>query len=917
MERGTQFVDPVTYRGGHLQIIACAGAGKTETIARRVASLLADGVEPVGIIAFTFTEKAGSELKSRIELRVREHPDLGAETLDRLGPMFVGTMHAFCMQLLQTHVPALAAFDVLDPHKLVGLLSREYNTLKIGDCYERWHPDVIDVYYRSIDVVENELIDPNDLPDGSFKTSYALFLDLLQRYRALTYGQMVVSAVRALRDDELIRAEVLAPLRHVIVDEYQDTNPAQEALIWELCDEGQGAHVAVVGDDDQAIYQWRGATVQNILTFGQRYPGVAMAELSANRRSQPNIIKIARDFVVTNVEQRLDKSVDEARPDQGGKTVAWEAETPAQEAEVIAKTILRLRDRGFAWGDMAILLRSVKVSSREIILALEQHGIPVKSSGSSGLFVERDAQLFAQLYSWLADKPWKADRWSGDYSIIELPDLMTGIQVAFELDAPRAVRVRSLLEDWYAAAHDERAEANLVRDFYGLLRELGVAGWDLSVGGTTLARMGTFARFSALLADFEHATKRARLMPEDGKPRGGIQGGPFLYQRLYTFMQYYALTSYEGFSGEETLAYDAVDVTTVHTAKGLQWPIVFVPALSNRRFPSSKTGRARDYLVPAELFDKPRYLGSLEDEARLFYVAMTRARDGLYLSRFRRVKNRQGASCFFTFTEGILGMSDEPLPLVDVPDDLKHVDADTPIITFSDLAAYDSCPQSYRYRTLIGFQPPLARELGYGKAVHHVLRRLADETQITGTVPLSDEIVEIVESEFFLPFANRPAHEQMLDAAQRLVSDFVARHSADLERVWETERPFELHLDNAIVSGRADVILDREGGVANAMAIVDYKTGVDGDGVAPVHEHQLRIYTAAGRREGIDVRAAYLMDLGAGETHGVKVGRLELEGAQDWACATVSRLQAGDYPAAPEKLKCSHCDVSRICAHGN
>lgn len=912
----TPLVDPVSYRGGHLQIIACAGAGKTETIARRVASLLADGVEPAGIIAFTFTDKAGSELKSRVEKKVREHPALGPSMLDRLGPMFVGTMHAYCMQMLQAHVPAFAAYDVLDPHKLIGLLSREYNTLKIQDCFRGWGPDNIEIFHRSIDVVENELIDPNNLPAGPFRTSYLLFIDLLQRYRALTYGQMVVSAVDALRTVPEMRDAVLAPLRHVIVDEYQDTNPAQEALIWELCDGGAGAHVTVVGDDDQAIYQWRGATVQNILTFDQRYPGVAKSELAANRRSQPHIIGIARDFVSAKVEQRLEKSIEFFREPQGGEVVVWEAETPADEAEQIAKTILRLKDKGFAWGDMAVLLRSVKVSSRDIILALEEHGIPVKSSGSSGLFVESDAQLFAQLYSWLADRPWKEDRWSGEYEVIERAALLAGFAASFELDPQHLEALAAFIDQLYSAAHDDQVEANLIRDYYALLRRLGVHGWDLSVGGTAVARMGTFARFSTLLADYEHATKRARIMTDDGKPRGGMRGGQALYQRLYNYMQYYALTSYEGFTGEDSLVYDAVDVTTVHTAKGLQWPIVFVPALSNKRFPSSKTGRAREYLVPDNLFDKARYLGSLEDEARLFYVAMTRARDALYISRFRRMKNRQGPSSFFEFAQRELGLAEDALPLADVPDDRGHADDDLPLVTFSDLAAYDSCPQSYRFRSLIGFQPPLARELGYGKAVHHVLRRIADETQLTGQVPMADEVAEIVESEFFLPFANRPAHEQMLGAAQQLVSKFVADHRDDLERVWETERPFELHLDTAIVAGRADVILDREDGVPDAMAIVDYKTGVDGDEPAAVHEQQLRIYTSAGRKEGIDVRAAYLMDLKAGATHSVRVGVADTGSAEDWAASTVARLQAAKYPASPEKKKCSHCDVAAICAHG-
>ncbi len=139
----------------------------------------------------------------------------------------------------------------------------------------------------------------------------------------------------------------------------------------------------------------------------------------------------------------------------------------------------------------------------------------------------------------------------------------------------------------------------------------------------------------------------------------------------------------------------------------------------------------------------------------------------------------------------------------------------------------------------------------------------------------------------------------------------------NLARVWETERAFELHLETAIIAGRADVILDREDGVPGAMAIVDYKTGVDGDEPAAVHEHQLRIYTSAGRKEGIDVRAAYLMDLKAGATHPVEVTASDTSAAEQWAATTVARLQSSDYPATPDGKKCIHCDVAPICRHGH
>jgi DNA helicase-2/ATP-dependent DNA helicase PcrA len=594
---------------------------------------------------------------------------------------------------------------------------------------------------------------------------------------------MIVCAVQALAAGDRASDAVLQPLRHVIVDEYQDTNPAQEQLVQLLA--SRGAHVTVVGDDDQSIYQWRGATVKNILTFADRYESVKTIELPHNRRSQPSIIDVAEAFVQEKVSERLPKSMKAHREDEGGLVTCWAADTADDEAEVLATTVLRLHEQGFAWRDMAVLLRSVKTSAAPIVTALESRGVPVRSSGASGLFVEADAHLFARTYAWLADKEWNEDRWSPSFVTIDLHALLDDYAAAFQLKTTAKEQLRRRLQKWHDETQDDKVTANLVGDFYALLSLLGARQWDLGKNPDLEARFGTAARFSSLLADFEHATKRARRHHEDGQIRGGAQGGPWLYLRLYWFMQYYALTSYEGFVGEETLDYNAVEVSTIHAAKGLQWPIVFMPGLTARRFPSSRTGRAQDYLVPSELFDRPRYEGSEEDEARLCYVAMTRARDALYLSRFRKIKNRQSASPYWEFVQDRVGeFAGEQLPLPRLPQTQVDSGDELPIISFSDIAAFWRCPTGYRLRTLLGFQPLLAKELGYGKAVHHVLRRVADATKEAGAVPDRSEIVAIIDNEFFLPFADSLAYKQMRQAAETLVTAFVATHRDDFERIW-------------------------------------------------------------------------------------------------------------------------------------
>lgn len=298
----------VRHRGSHLQIIASAGSGKTEVVSQRVADLLADGIEPSGIVAFTFTERAAAELRQRIAERATDR--LGPRIVDRLGALFVGTIHAFCFRLLQTQVPRYETYDVLDDHQLTAFLAREARNLDLRPLDERNRLfGSIARFLYSVDVVENELLDPATMPEP-FRGVLVAYYDTLDRYRLLTYGQQVVRAVRELEHPD-VRSRALAHLRHLIVDEYQDVNPAQERLIQLLT--GPAVELCVVGDDDQAIYQWRGSDVSNIVSFADRYPGVARFEITTNRRSRPTIIDAANQFA-TSIPGRLPKRMGHFRP---------------------------------------------------------------------------------------------------------------------------------------------------------------------------------------------------------------------------------------------------------------------------------------------------------------------------------------------------------------------------------------------------------------------------------------------------------------------------------------------------------------------------------------------------------------------------------------------------------------------------
>lgn len=361
---------------------------------------------------------------------------------------------------------------------------------------------------------------------------------------------------------------------------------------------------------------------------------------------------------------------------------------------------------------------------------------------------------------------------------------------------------------------------------------------------------------------------------------------------------------------QERLIELLTDLTTIHRAKGLEWPAVFVPSVTANRFPTTRTGEVQGWLVPRDRFDAPRYEGSDADERRLFYVAITRARDWLSVSRHGRINTRTVSASPYYQELAHLEVRPEDIVLPVIEIDQGGVD-DPISITYSDLAGFIECGYAFRLRDLIGFQPRLAPELGYGKAVHHVMRAIAETTKASGQVPTPREIDEVLDASFFLPTANKPAHRQLKDAARRLVTTYAEKHEADLYRVWETERPFELHLAGVTVTGRADVILDQEGGVPTSLAIVDYKTSTSGE----VHDHalQLQIYADAGRREGLDVRGAYVHDLKEASRNPVDVTPAAIVKAEANVTAAVARIRARDYRPNPG-LRCRRCEVRTICA---
>ncbi|WP_229023114.1 ATP-dependent helicase [Actinomarinicola tropica] len=892
--------DAVAHRGSHIQIIAAAGAGKTEVVSQRIASLL-ETEPPESIVAFTFTDKAAEELKERIRQRVTAK--LGEGATDQLGRLYVGTIHGYCFRLLQSHVPRYETYTPLDANQLVNFLYREGTQLKLkqrfggGKLFQG-----IDAFLRNVDVVENELIDLNDIPEGEFKTTLVDYYDRLDAYRFMSFGTQIVRAVEAL-GDPTVHQQVTSELRHLIVDEYQDVNPAQERLISLLAKPNGSADLVVVGDDDQAIYQWRGSNVSNIVTFADRYQGVEQFRLLANRRSRAPIVELANHFAQSIPGRLAKQMLTHREPDGPAISIAAGHFDEQTEADALAVDIVSLHDQGVPYRDIAILVRG-KVAYPCILDALETFGVPVQPGGRSGLFEQAEAAVFGATYAWLADVDWSARRWT-KRETVELDDLVDSLCDQFDLDSAAVGTIRDHLEAWKPQTLVEDFDVSLVGDFYEFLGLLGVRDWDTD-DELTRNRLGTIARFATVLGDYEAVARRSRRdAANPGEQVGGAIGSEWFYRNLALLLVNYAIGGYDDFDGEEDLDADAVALGTIHGAKGLEWPVVFLPSLTDGRFPSSRTGQAQTWLLPAHSFDAARYEGSDADERRLFYVALTRARDWVALSSHLKV-NKQGRRPSPYLTECAAFAASGGYPTGVEP---KGIDTPDLAVTYSELAAYLECPQSYLLRNQLGFQAPIRGEVGYGNAVHHIMRMIAEQTKVTGTIPTPRQINDLLTFEFFLPFANKPAHKQMRENARKLVFKYVNDHQPDLLRTWATERPFELYLPGAVVSGRADVIYDGDGTHPENLVIVDYKTSTGGS-IEPL---QLQVYADAGRREGLNVQGAFVHDMATTQRHTVDVTDTAISAAETTVLEAAESLRARDFTPAPEKSKCGGCDVRHVC----
>ena len=902
--------DAIGHGDGYLQLIACAGSGKTEVVAQRVARLLDPSATPrlvpANIIAFTFTEKAAAELKERIHRRCRE----AWGSISGLAEMYVGTIHAFALDLLKTEVPRFMKFDVLNEVQ-AGLFVDRYSktsglttsTDQSGRPLKRYVDTKL--YLDALSIIrEGEPVE-NFLVGNSVYSGLEQYRHLLDYRARLDYAAILEEAVNVLVNDEGVRRRLAERVRHVIVDEYQDVNPIQEAIV--RCLRDLGANICVVGDDDQTIYQWRGSDVTNILNFEQRYAPVRQVRLEENFRSSQGVVETARDFIRQNAG-RLPKEMKptDAQVFESGDIVALAFPDPTQEAAWIVETMRQLHgvairedggERGIAWSDMAVLLRSVRTNGQPITRALTAAGIPFIVAGMNNLFGTSEAEAARQLFYFMSgriDDQTLRTAWIAAMTGCPEPDLDAAITKA---SAKRNAMKKDIQTRF--------GYYSLQRTFLTFLEDAGVREERVPDGrGEVL--FYNLGKFSQVISDFETINYHTKIVEK--------------FSLFADFLQHRAADAYpEGWQDNHYANPDAVRVMTVHQAKGMQWPVVFVPALIRNRFPSRKQGgRNVWHLIPQRgIRGAARYQGDIEDERRLFYVAMTRSQKFLLMSWAPISGNRQ-AQHESEFLDDVRSSVHVRRRQQDYSSRRRlsatpKASVSNVVLTFSDLKYFFECPYQFKLRILYGFNAPIHEALGYGKSLHDALAEVHART-LRGEPIGTGDAEALVSTHLHVPYAYSALKEQLETSARRIVADYINDNKARFAQIEFSEKTVEVNLGDGIsVQGRIDLVRRKD---TDEVTIVDLKSK-ERVQAEDVTEAQLHIY-ALGYEEltGRQAHFVEMYDLDQRKARPRPVDDDFVAEVKGNIRGAADALRTANLPAKPEARKCSNCDYLRMCSAG-
>ena len=859
-------IEAIKFGKGPLLIIAGAGTGKTTVVTERIKYLiLGKHAKPSEILALTFTEKAAREMEERIDIGLPYG----------YTQMWVMTFHSFCEKILRQealHIGLDPRYKLLTEADSIQLLRKNLFSLDLSYFRPLGNPTkFLSGMLQHFSRLQDEDVNPSEyltwiklksqkldsaktgeqiLDNDKFKElaiAYKQYDELKTKEGLMDFGDLIAKTLKLFRDRPNILSKYQKQFKYVLVDEFQDTNYAQNELVKLLS--GKNGNVTVVGDDDQSIYRFRGAAVSNIIQFRQIYKKAKVIVLTKNYRSTQEILDRSHELIRYNdpdrleVVEKIDKRLRSQVAKDGSEIRFIHADRVENEADLIAKEIEKLgSEEKYKWSDFGILVRANN-HSEPVMRALSRHGIPYQFLGPGRLFKQP-----------------------------EIIDLISYLKVLYDFeDSVAFYRVVSN-EHFDIKPRDIAAIGNYAKKFNLSLFEASEKIDEILVSDETKKKidklLGIIKKHLGLIRK-ETAGQilyyyledtgliQKLLLPTSVDAEAKAKNISKFFDKLKTYevdnedATVPAIAGWLDLSmelGESPLAanedwteINAVNILTVHSAKGLEFPVVFLINLVSQRFPTNE--RREQIPISDDLIKEVLPVGDyhLEEERRLFYVGMTRAKERLYftaadyygegkrekkLSPFifealgdksvsaEKKENKVNQLSFLDY--GIKAKSGKDTPNQDSP---LHID----YLSYSQIETFKTCPLHYKLKYILKVPTPSSASASFGTAMHATLKNFFEE--VSGGVKPSDKLLyDLLEKNWIKEGYKSRSHERdFFEKGKIYLSGFLKQEFNAKTKVVLLEQQFTIPLGNNLrIGGRFDRVDDLGGG---EIEIIDYKTG--------------------------------------------------------------------------------------------
>ncbi len=964
----------VTHKKGPLLIVAGAGTGKTTVITQKIAWLIEQGqARSDEILALTFTEKAAEEMEERV---------------DKLLPLgyldlWISTFHSFCEKILRQdglEIGLPVDFKIINttrqwnliknnlnefgldyykplgnPTKFIHALLTHFSRAKDENLSSEEYLKYAEDLKLNLDRAESQGGATDDLEQEVLKINevaraYHIYNQLLLENGYLDFGDLINYTLKLFQQRPVLLKKYRQQFKYILVDEFQDTNWSQYELIKILAKPKN--NLTVVADDDQAIFRFRGASMSNILQFKKDYPKSKNIVLINNYRTRQNILDKAYEFIKLNNPNRLEARLSKGKDKLNKKLVSQvkgrgvieviKGESLDEEARLVIKKIVELKekDQGATWNDFAILIRANQMANNFIPL-LENIGIPYIFLASRGLYTKPViANIIAYLK--LLDNYHES---KAVYKILNLPSFDFSYQEISDIiywskrkglsfyeilkEAPRfrfsqktfkkINKVLSLIEKHTLLAKEKNVGEVILK----FLEDSGYLKYLTNRDESKVREdMNYLNQFYKKIRDFERENDERDiknfLEELDSDMESGDQGA---------------------LSPDFEAGPEAVKILTVHGAKGLEFQYVFVVNLVDKRFPSIE--RKDPILLPDKLIKEILPEGDihLEEERRLFYVAMTRAKKGLFFSWGRdyggsrkKKPSRFLADLGLVSKEEFNGKKDNFLEknIKKSFEKTQKIKYSLPAyFSFSQVAAYEKCPKQYYYQFILKIPVQGKAPLVFGKSLHKTLERIMEavmaqnkhqQSQLFSSFPERKKFKELISLEEVLEiykaswiddwFLDKKEKEDYYKKGKEILKNFYKKHAEISLAPFYLEKEFKFKISPLFsFKGR----IDRIDKISEGFKIIDYKTGAPKKKLDFNEKRQLLIYQLAGK-EILDAPIKSLSFYYLDNNSEIEFlgSEKELEKTKESVENILEKIKTGDFVSQPGRV-CQWCDFRDIC----